>query len=128
MKINSIQQNSYNYTNFKGQFKKTSTLETLLISSNNKSRIKFLEIAEKASKVNDYKVFIVGSFIDYSKDTTNGQRYYEYFLKQKNDSETKIICSYNFGVKPYNYNLTEKRSAALNSFINKLSEIYLEKS
>lgn len=118
-----------NNTNFKGQFKKTPALNTLLKNSNNETLTKFSEVVKKVYKVKDNKTFVVGSFIDYSKNTSNGERFYEYFLKQKDSSETKLICSYNFLAKPYNdlKSLTEKHSAALNSFINKLTEMYPEK-
>ena len=124
-----MQVSPINNTNFSGKLKKTPSLYSLIKNSDRDTLIKFSDVIKRAHKVNDGKIFSIGSTIDYTTSNINGNHLHEYFIKQESRQNTKLIHSYSFLENPFDSSekLTENYSSALNSFINKLKEIYPEK-
>ena len=124
MKVSSI-----NNTNFNGRFKRTPQLESLLKCSDQNTLFRFNEVLERASKVNDRKVFKITEFSDATYNSWGKfSTYHFHLISHPEDNEHRTIIE---DLKSFDYNhnmgkhvLLEKFSYVLKSFLPTLERIY----
>lgn len=120
-----------NNVNFNGRFKKTVELDKLLKSSDNNTLHRFNEVLDRASKINDGKIFKISALAESRLESWGKITNFHFHLlsfPEHNEYNTIMedMKSFEYNHSSGKENLIDKYSSVLKSFVPTLEKMYLK--